>query len=86
MTMNETEKKIADIVSGIDLERKKPVLPEEKQQTAELLDELTAAKRQLDKLHLKLWYAVEKKDYHSLSLEQAKQELRSLLDALEKLI
>lgn len=84
--MDNTNDKIADIVKDISFERRKPVSQDTKHQIQQLLCSLKDAKKRLDKLHLKLWYAVDKNDYHSVNLEEAKDELRNIIRELESQI
>lgn len=81
--MDNTNEKIASMIKKMSFERKKPVSIEAKQSTKQILCSVKEAKDKLDKLHLKLWYAVEKNDYHSVNLAEAKQELSSIIKVLE---
>lgn len=81
--MDNANQKIADIVKDMSFERRKPVSQDTKHQTQQLLCSLKEAKKRLDKLHLKLWYAVDKSNYHFVSLAEAKQELDIIIRELE---
>lgn len=81
--MDNTIEKITGIVKDMNFERRKPVSQDTKKQTQQLLCSLKDARNGLDKLHLKLWYAVENNDYHSVSLTDAKQELDNIIKVLE---
>lgn len=81
--MDNTNVKIADIVKDMSFKRRKPVSQDTKNQTQQLLCSLKEARNKLDKLHLKLWYAVEQNDYHSVNLADTKQELASIIKKLE---
>lgn len=81
--MDNTNEKIADIVKDMSFERRKPVSPDTKNQTQQLLCSLKEARNRLDKLHLKLWYAVDNNDYHSVDLADAKQEIANIIKKFE---
>lgn len=81
--MENTNERIASIVKDMSFKRRKPVSQDTKHQTHQLLCSLKEAKNRLDKLHLKLWYAVEKNAYHSVSLTETKQELDNIIRQLE---
>lgn len=81
--MDNANDKIAGIVKGMSFERRKPVSQDTKNQTQQLLCSLKEARNRLDKLHLKLWYAVENNNYHSVSLADAKQEIASVIQKFE---
>ena len=83
--MDETKQKIADMVSGMSFERRKPIIGQTKQEFADLhrsLDEIIA---KLNKLRLALWHANEKKDYHSTSLDEIKADLTQIRDDIDAL-
>lgn len=84
--MNNTKQTITDMVEGMNFKRKKPVSKETKQKTQQLLSLVGKSRNKLDKLHLKLWYAVEKNDYHSVCLTEAMQELEKITHELESLM
>lgn len=81
--MDNTNEKITSMVKNMSFERRKPVSTETKQSTKQILCSVKEVKDKLDKLHLKLWYAVEKNDYHSVNLTETKQELSSIIKELE---
>lgn len=86
MIMDEIKKRIADMTSGLDFERKSRATKKEKEDYAELKDSVTGIKRDIDKLSLRLWHACSKGDYHSLSIDEAKQALQQVKNTIEDII
>ena len=84
--MQETKRKIAQITDGMDFGRKAPISTEEKNEADKLYTALGDALKKINKLHLSLWYAVEKGEYRTMSLDEAKQQLREIQIELERLI
>lgn len=84
--MEETKQRIAQITAGMDFGRKAPIPAEEKLETEKLFAELGDAIKKMNRLHLSLWYAVEKGESRVISLDEAKQDIAQILDELEKLI
>ena len=70
--MDETQNKIASMVSNLSFDRKARATKKEKAAYFELKDDLGKVKKKIDKLHLRLWHCEYKNDYHSLSLDEAK--------------
>lgn len=73
--MDNSKEKITDILSGMQFERRPPVSRQKKAQYAALEAGVGEALKELNRLHLRLWHAVSKRDYHSLSLDEARQTL-----------
>ena len=80
--MDEVREKIADITADMNFERRTRVSEAQKQQMRRLLDNLSEAKKRVDKLHLRLWYAQNSGDYHSLSAEEAEREIEEIRKGL----
>lgn len=83
--MEDTRKLIAEMTSGLDFERKPRVTKQEKEQYAALKGAVACVKKDIDKLNLRLWHACYKGDYRSLSMEQAKQELKRIRENIEEI-
>lgn len=79
-------KKTADIVSNMDFSRRKPVSPGNKQQTKQLLNEVSELKKKIDKLNLLLWHAVERNDYRSFTSSDAKESLIQIKQDIERIL
>lgn len=84
--MDDTNQIIEDMVSGMRFERRTPVTKQTKQEIAALYDALGAVRARINKLHLALWHAQEKSDYHSTNLQDTKQALRQIRDEIDALI
>jgi len=84
--MDETNQIIEDMVSDMRFKRRKPVTKQTKQEMAALYDALGAVLGRMNKLHLALWHAQEKSDYHSTNLQDAMQELRQIRDEIDKVL
>lgn len=80
--MDETKEKIEEMVASMSFARKKPATKKTKQEFADTYSTLGDIKAKVDNLHLALWHAKEKKDYHSTSLDDAKKELRQIKDEI----
>ena len=86
MTDN-TKDRITDMLSEMQFERRAPVSRQKKAQYAATEAGIADALKDLNRLHLRLWHAVSERDYHSLSLEEAKQtlvEIRNRIDAISQ--
>jgi len=84
-----TKDPIADILSAMQFERRTPVSRQKKAQYAAMEAGVSDVIKELNKLHLRLWHAVSQRDYHSLSLDEARQalgEIRNRIDALAQTI
>ena len=81
--MDEMKARIADMVSSMEFDRKKPVTKQTKQDVADLHDSLGDVLSRLDKLRLSLWHAQESRDYRSISVDQVKEELAKARDELD---
>lgn len=78
----QTEQKIAQLLSELQFERRRPVTLTQRQQYAALQKEVDEVRRSLDALHLRLWHAQQRRDYHSLSLEEARGILAKAAERL----
>lgn len=76
--MDDTQKKIAQMVESMRFERNAAVPHETKIMTAALLQKLEQPVADMNKLRLRLWHAAEKNDYRSLTLDNAKSELERI--------
>ncbi len=84
MTDN-TKDRIADMLSDMPFERRTPVSRQKKAQYAATEAGVADALKDLNKLHLRLWHAVSQRDYHSLSLDEARQALEVIRDRINAL-
>ena len=82
--MDEMKARIADMVSSMEFDRKKPVSKQTKQDVANLHDSLGDVLARLDKLRLSLWHAQEKSDYRAISVDQVREELAKARDELDE--
>jgi cell shape-determining protein MreC len=82
--MDESKARIADMVSSMDFERKKPVTNQTKLDVNELSNSLTEVRKRLDKLSLSLWHAQDKSDYRAISVDQVKEELAKAREELDE--
>lgn|GEM_PF-1929952 len=76
MTME--NQKIDEILSTLNFDRKRPVTAAQKAAYAKLQKDVDAVRLRLNQLHLQLWHAVNHHDYHSLSLEDARDTLSDI--------
>lgn len=67
-------------------ERNAAVPSQTKVMTAALLQKLERPAADMNKLRLRLWHAVEKKDYRSLTLDDAKSELERINAEIDAII
>jgi hypothetical protein len=78
---------VLEILEPLDFDKKRPVTSAQKKAYMELQQSVDDARQRLNKLHLRLWHAVNSRDYHSLSLEEARETLESIarhIDAISK--
>jgi hypothetical protein len=83
--MEHTKEKIACMLADMQFDRRPPVTKHKKVQYAALEADMGTLLKDLNKLHLRLTHATSQRDYHSLSLLEARQALedaRSRLCAL----
>lgn len=73
--MDDVKERIAQILSGVSLDRKTRATKEEKEAFLKLSGQVDGLRKDIDKLNLRLWHACYKNDYHSLSLDAAREEL-----------
>lgn len=81
--MDETRKQIANMIENMGFERKPRATKKEKEDYAALKDSVAVIKSDIDKLSLRLWHACYKNDYHSLSIDEAKQELQRIRESID---
>ena len=82
------DQKIADIVSKMQFERRKPVPRAKKAAFEAMQTQIKEVLLELGRLHLGLWHAKSQRDYHSLSLIKTRERIAQLaqrLDALSRL-
>lgn len=75
--------KVAQILSALDFDRKRPVTSAQKKSYAQLLQSVDDVRQRLNKLHLRLWHASSRRDYHSLSLEDTREMLGDIARQIE---
>ncbi len=83
--MDDVREQIADMIRGMDLEKKPRAAKKEKEEYAALENRVAGIKRDIDKLSLRLWHACQKGDYRSLTIDQAKQELQRIGHTIESI-
>lgn len=79
--------KIANLLADMRFERRPPVTKQKKARYAVLEAETNDVMNEVRRLHLRLWHAVSRHDYHSLSLDEARQaldDIRRQLDSLSQ--
>ncbi len=81
MTME--DQKIEVMLSNLNFDRKRPPSAAQKHAFAKLQKDVDETRLQLNKLHLQLWHAVSHHDYHSLSLEEARDTLDDITRQIE---
>jgi len=72
------KQRIADMLAGMQFGRKAPPSRQTKAAYAALEAGVADVLKDLKKLRLRLWHAVSRREYHSLSLEEARLELESI--------
>lgn len=75
--------KIEDMLNTLNFDRKRPSSAAQKHAFAKLQKDVDEARLRLNKLHLQLWHAVSHHDYHSLSLEEARDTLDDIARQIE---
>jgi hypothetical protein len=75
--------KIEEILSTLNFDRKRPATAAQKAAYERLQKDVNNIRLRLNKLHLQLWHAVNHHDYHSLSLEEARQTLDNIAGYIE---
>ena len=76
--MDDQYKRIADMLSGMQFGRRLPPSKQTKAEYAALESGIADVLKDLNRLHLRLWHAVSRREYHSLSLKEARLELESI--------
>jgi chromosome segregation ATPase len=84
--MANTKEKIASMLAEMQFDRRPPVPKQKKAQFAALEADVGALLKDLNKLHLRLSHATSQRDYHSLSLEEARQTLEKAHSQLSDLL
>ncbi len=74
---------VLKILEPLEFDKKTPVTAAQKKAYAELQQSTDDIRRQLDQMHLRLSHAVNTRDYHSLPLEDAREELAELARRLD---
>lgn len=85
--MDNTREQIANMLSDMQFERRPAVSRQKKAQYAATEAGVADVLKELNRLHLRLWHTVSQRDYHSLSMDEARQaldEVRYRLDVLSK--
>ncbi len=85
--MENTREQIADMLSDMQFERRPAVSRQKKAHYAAMEAGVAEVLKELNRLHLRLWHAASQRDYHSLSLDEARtmlDEVRCRLDVLSK--
>jgi hypothetical protein len=83
--MDDQQKRIKDMLAGMQFERKLPPSKQAKAEYATLEAGVSEVLKDLNLLHLRLWHAVSRRDYHSISVEEACLELESIRERLNLL-
>lgn len=83
--MDDQKERIADMLSGMQFERRLPPSKQTKAEYAALEAGVADVLKDLNRLHLRLWHTVYRREYHSLSLEEAHLELQSIQARLNSL-
>ena len=83
--MDEQHKRIEDMLADMQFERKLPPSKQNKAEYAALEAGVSDVLKDLNRLHLQLWHVVSRRDYHSLSLEEAHLALESVRERLSSL-
>lgn len=84
--MNDTDKVISDIIKDMRFERRNNVTKQAKAVVSQLKSDLEGPIADLNKLHLRLWHSIEKSDYHSLPLKEAKDLLVQIREEIDRII
>jgi len=72
------KQRIEDMLSGMQFGRKAPPSRQDKAAYAALEAGVAGVLKDLNRLHLRLWHAVSRREYYSLSLEEARLGLESI--------
>lgn len=86
MTTEETRVQIEDMVKTMRFERKKNVTKQQKTIYADLKKNTDDAMHDMSKLNLRLWHAINKKDYHSLTLDEAEHILQKIRQNIDNIL
>ena len=84
--MTNEKQMIADMIKNMCFERKKPAGKHIKAEFAAMESAIGTITDELNKLHLRLWHAVNKGDYRSLSLEEATAQLEEIQQRIEDIL
>ena len=84
--MDKTRDLIANMVSDMRFDRKKRVSKKTKAEYSALQNKLETTIKDLRKLHVRLWHADYKKDYHSLSLDEAECILKEIKKDIDSIL
>lgn len=81
----EIKNKIALIVENMQFDRRQPVPRREREAYDVLQEKINSIRKDLNRVHLSLWYASWHKDYNSLfSMRERIGEIAKRLEALSK--
>ena len=81
------DEKVLEILNTLDFDKKSPVTAAEKKAYTELHSSVDDIRQRLNQLHLRLWHAVNSRDYHSFTLDDAREALADIarqIDAISK--
>ena len=79
------KQRIADMLSGMQFGRRLPPSKQTKAEYAALESGIADVLKDLNRLHLRLWHAVSRREYHSLPLDEARLALESIQARLNSL-
>jgi len=74
------------MLAGMQFERKSPASKLKKAEYAALEAQVAGILKELKKLHLRLWFSISRRDYHSLSLEEAYRTLDEIRRQMDNLL
>lgn len=77
------EDKVAGIINALDFDRKRPMASAQKDAYSRMQKDVNDVRLRVNKLHLRLWHAVNQHDYHSLSLEETREALQDIAKHIE---
>ncbi len=82
------DEKVFEILNTLDFEKKNPVTAAQKKAYTELHSSVDGIRQRLNQLHLRLWHAVNSRDYNSFTLDEARAALADIarqIDAVSKI-
>jgi hypothetical protein len=84
--MTDETERTKQIAGSISLEKKPRVSKKDKEAILELKREIEAIKNDISKLHLMLWHTGYKGDYHSLTLDEARERLSQIRKNIDDIL